>query len=80
MDRLQKNLPCMWTAGERVCIDESTIKYWGRFVKFVQFMPAKTIKHGIKMFAEFTIYIIAKACAEQNISNVNSCMRSAVVI
>ena len=51
MDCLQKNLPCMWTAGGRVRIDESTIKYCRRSVKFVQFMPAKIIKHGIKMFA-----------------------------
>jgi len=61
MDRLQKNLLSMWTAGERVCIDESMIKLCGRSVKFVQFMPAKPIKHGIKVFAvccAYTGYIL----------------------
>ena len=27
------------------------IKYMGRFVSFVQYMPAKPIKHGIKVYA-----------------------------
>ena len=46
----------MWTAGERVCIDESTIKYCGRSVKFIQFIPVKPIKHGTKMFAVCCAY------------------------
>ena len=32
-------------------IDESIIKYMGRAVTFVQYMPAKPIKHGIKVIA-----------------------------
>jgi len=31
-------------------IHESMIKYCGRAVAFVQYMPAKPIKHGIKVF------------------------------
>ena len=37
-------------AGKHVTIDESMIKYMGRAVFFVQYMPAKPIKHGIKVF------------------------------
>ena len=37
-------------AGKDVTIDESMIKYCGRAVSFVQYMPAKPIKHGLKVF------------------------------
>lgn len=37
--------------GEYISLDESMIKYKGRQIKFVQYMPAKPIKHGIKVFA-----------------------------
>ena len=47
MNMMQKS----WTAGEKVTIDESMIKYKGRAVCFVQYMPAKPIKHGIKVYA-----------------------------
>ncbi len=40
----------VWTAGRHVTIDESMIKYCGRAVAFVQYVPAKPIKHGIKFF------------------------------
>lgn len=40
-----------WSAGPRVTIDESMIKYKGRAIVFVQYMPKKPIKHGIKVFA-----------------------------
>ena len=40
-----------WHAGKRVTIDESMIRYMGRAVNFVQYMPAKPIKHGIKVYA-----------------------------
>ena len=49
-----------WTLGERVCVDESMIKYMGKYVTFVQYMPAKPIKHGIKVYAlccAFTGYL-----------------------
>ena len=39
-----------YTAGDRVTIDESRIKYMGRAVSFVMNMPLKSIKHGIKVF------------------------------
>eukprot|EP00041_Stephanoeca_diplocostata_P027114 m.741690 g.741690 ORF g.741690 m.741690 type:complete len:960 (+) comp23116_c4_seq1:51-2930(+) len=41
----------LWTLGEFVSVDESMIKYSGRAIDFVQYMPAKPIKHGIKVFA-----------------------------
>ena len=43
----------VWTAGQYVTVDESMIKYMGRgrAVSFVQYMPAKPIKHGIKVYA-----------------------------
>ena len=40
-----------WIAGKRVTIDESMIKYCGRAISFIQYMPKKPIKHGIKVFA-----------------------------
>jgi hypothetical protein len=40
-----------WDAAMEICIDESMIKYMGRAITFVQYMPAKPIKHGIKVFA-----------------------------
>ena len=39
-----------WQAGKYVTIDESMIKYMGRAISYVQYMPAKPIKHGIKVF------------------------------
>ena len=40
-----------WVPGKYVTIDESIICYMGRAVSFVQYMPAKPIKHGIKVYA-----------------------------
>ncbi len=40
----------VWQAGKDVSLDESMIKYCGRAVAFIQYMPAKPIKHGIKVF------------------------------
>ena len=40
-----------WTADKISTIDESMIKYMGRVVTFVQYIPAKPIKHRIKVFA-----------------------------
>jgi hypothetical protein len=39
-----------WTAGPHITIDESMIKYCGRVIPFIQYMPGKPIKHGIKVF------------------------------
>ena len=41
-----------YVIGEYVSLDESMIKYKGKQIQFVhQYMPAKPIKHGIKVFA-----------------------------
>ena len=40
-----------WIAGQHVTIDGNMIKYMGHAVSFVKYMPAKPIKHGIKVFA-----------------------------
>lgn len=40
----------LWTLGQKFCIDESMIKYNGRAISWVQYMPAKPIKHGIKAY------------------------------
>ena len=45
-----KNMQRAWTPGRDITIDESMIKYKGRAVCWVQYMPAKPIKHGIKVF------------------------------
>ena len=50
MDAIGKGLRKVWTAGKDITIDESMIKYCGRAVAFIQYMPAKPIKHGIKVF------------------------------
>jgi len=47
---MMKGMQSAWTAGKHVTIDESTIRYMGRAVCYVQYMPAKPIKHGIKVF------------------------------
>jgi hypothetical protein len=39
--------------GQHITIDESMIKYCGRTVAFIQYMLAKPIKHGIKVFCVF---------------------------
>jgi hypothetical protein len=50
LDEMMKGMHRAWVAGKHVTIDESMIKYMGRAVSFVQYMPAKPIKHGIKLF------------------------------
>eukprot|EP00956_Cyclotella_meneghiniana_P031351 scaffold82082_cov70-Cyclotella_meneghiniana.AAC.5 len=41
----------VWIAGDRVTvtIDESMIRYMGRAIAFIQYMPRKPIKHGIRI-------------------------------
>ena len=51
---MKKIMSCIragWTAGKRVTIDESMVKYCGFAISFVQYLPKKPIKHGIKVFA-----------------------------
>ena len=50
MDHVQGNLQKAWTLGKKICVDESMIKYMGRAISWVQYMPAKPIKHGIKVY------------------------------
>jgi len=40
----------VWYAGKDVSLDVSMIMYCGRAVAFIQYMPAKPIKHGIEVF------------------------------
>jgi hypothetical protein len=41
----------IWIAGDHVTIDESMIRYMGRAIAFIQYMPQNPIKHRIKVFA-----------------------------
>ena len=50
LDEMMKGMHRAWVAGKHVTIDESMIKYMGCALSFVQYMPAKPIKHGIKNF------------------------------
>ncbi len=40
----------VWQAGKDISLDESMIKNCGRAIAFIQYMPAKPTKHGIKVF------------------------------
>ncbi len=50
LDTIGYGLLKVLTAGKDVTINESMIKYMGRAIAWVQNMPAKPIKHGIKVF------------------------------
>ena len=51
LDAIQEGLlKVTLSAGKDIAIDESIIKYMGRAIAWVQYMPAKLIKHGIKVF------------------------------
>ena len=41
----------VWISRKHVNIYKSMIKYIGRDIKYIQYMPAKLIKHGIQVFA-----------------------------
>lgn len=47
LDKIGKGLNQVWSGGKNLSLDESMIKYCGRAIAFVQYMPAKPIKHGI---------------------------------
>jgi hypothetical protein len=36
-----------WNIGRKIVVDESMIKYMGRAISWVMYMPAKPIKHGM---------------------------------
>ena len=46
-----KGMRGVWNAGKNVTVDKSMIKYMGRAITYVQYMPAKPINHGIKVFS-----------------------------
>ena len=48
---VQSTMQAAWTLGRNIVIDESMILYNGRAIRWVQYMPKKPIKHGIKVFA-----------------------------
>ena len=49
IDLYQRLFKELWTLGRNVAVDESMIKYCGLAMDSVQYMPAKPIKHGIKV-------------------------------
>ena len=53
LEIMMKGVRGVWTAGNHVTIDNSMIKYMGRAVTYVQYMPVNSIKYGIKVFAIF---------------------------
>ena len=56
LDELMKGMRKAWVAGDKVTADESMIRYMGRAVSFVQYMPCQPIKHGLKVFAVCSAY------------------------
>ena len=55
------NLQKAWIAGKHITVDESMIKYMGHAIAFVQYMPQKPIKHGIKvccLCCAYTSYLL----------------------
>jgi hypothetical protein len=77
---LMKGMRGAWVAGDKVTIDKSMIRYMGRAIVFIQYMPRKPIKHGIKVFAiccsytgvllGFEVYCGADGIADQDNSAV----------
>jgi len=51
LDEMMKGMRRVWTPGKHVTIDKSMIRYMGRAISYVQYMPAKPVKHSIKIFA-----------------------------
>jgi len=51
MDSMLSGLNCTWNVGNQVTVKERMICYMGWAMEFVQYMPAKTITHGIKIYA-----------------------------
>ena len=48
---MMKGMRGRWTAVKYVTIYESVIKYMDRAITYVQYIPEKQTKHGIKVFA-----------------------------
>ena len=58
MNAVMKAIHCVWTGGQNITIDKIMIRYngWAWAIKWVQYMPVKPVKHGIKVFAECCAY------------------------
>ena len=50
LDIMMAGIRAALTDGKHVAVDESMIRYMGGAVTYVQYMPAKPIKHGMKVF------------------------------
>ncbi len=57
LDEIGKGLIGVWSAGKKLSLDELMRKYCGQAVAFVQYMPAKPIKQGIKVFCLCCAYL-----------------------
>jgi hypothetical protein len=70
LETIQEGLLKAWSALKDVAIDESMIKYMGGAIGWVQYMPAKPIKHGIKVFcvcyAISGILLAYKVCTKED--------------
>ena len=63
---MMKRMWKAWTARKHITIDKRMIRYMVRAMLYVQYMPAKPIKHGIKVFylccAFSTVLLSFKVC------------------
>jgi hypothetical protein len=50
LDIMMAGIRAALTAGKHITVNESMIRYMGRAVTYVQYVPAKAIKHGVKVF------------------------------
>ncbi len=46
-----KGLQNSWKAEQKIAINESMIRHCRCSINFLQYMPKKPIKHGVKVFA-----------------------------
>jgi hypothetical protein len=53
---LMDGLRTCWDASDQLTVDESMIKYKGKAIRFVTYLPLKPIKHGIKVYAIVCAY------------------------
>jgi len=51
IDIIQHRLQTAYCLGKKISLDEAMILCKSKYVSFVQYMPQKPIKHGIKVFA-----------------------------
>jgi len=58
LEVIMKGMWLSWNAGKHVTINESMIRYMGRAVTYVQYMPAKPIKNGIKIFVFIVPFLL----------------------